>query len=103
MRASPTSSTPWRSASPRRGMPDVLVARSLLFVPGHREPMVAKAHALAALDAAILDLEDGVPPAERPRARETIAAALARAAEGPRRVVRVNRVGTPDLEADLAV
>src|SRR5438093_3494985 len=83
-------------------MPDDIAARSLLFVPGHRQPMVEKALAIAALDVALLDLEDGVPAAERPRAREAVAAALAGAGTAaPKRFVRVNAVGTPDLEADL--
>jgi citrate lyase subunit beta/citryl-CoA lyase len=56
-----------------------------------------------ALDVAILDLEDGVPPDEKDRARAAIAAVLAlrSSREGPARYVRVNR----DIEgrgSDLA-
>jgi citrate lyase subunit beta / citryl-CoA lyase len=81
--------------------------RSLMFVPGHRQRMVDRALGLgefgpSALDVAILDLEDGVPVAERGRARATIAAALARpSAGGPARFVRVNADPTA-READLA-
>src|SRR5207237_4845540 len=72
--------------------------RSLMFVPGHRPRMVQRALGLgefapSALDVAILDLEDGVPPDEKDRARAAIAAAIALRAsgEGPARYVRVNR------------
>jgi citrate lyase subunit beta/citryl-CoA lyase len=45
------------------------------------------------LDVAILDLEDGVPPDEKDRARSAVAAALGlpRDGPGPARYVRVNR------------
>ena len=51
--------------------------RSLMFVPGHRPRMVQRALGLgefapSALDVAILDLEDGVPPDEKDRARAAI-------------------------------
>ena len=42
--------------------------RSLLYVPAHQERFVAKAHERQA-DAIILDLEDAVPPGDKPRAR----------------------------------
>ena len=45
----------------------MLVMRSLLFVPAHRESMVARARSSEA-DVVVLDLEDGVPPAENPSA-----------------------------------
>ena len=47
-------------------------ARSLMFVPGHRRDMIAKALGLAELDVALLDLEDGVPPAETANARTAV-------------------------------
>ena len=47
--------------------------RSLLFVPGHDERKLAKALESGA-DALILDLEDAVPDAEKPRARDVTAA-----------------------------
>jgi citrate lyase subunit beta/citryl-CoA lyase len=57
----------------------------------------------SALDVAILDLEDGVPPNEKDRARAAIAAVLGTpsSGEGPARYVRVN--GDPAArDADLA-
>jgi citrate lyase subunit beta/citryl-CoA lyase len=82
--------------------------RSLMFVPGHRPRMVQRALGLgeftpSSLDVAILDLEDGVPPDEKDRARGAIATALGLQSngEGPARYVRVNRdPGARD--ADLA-
>ena len=82
--------------------------RSLLFVPGHRPRMVQRALGLGEfqpsnLDVAILDLEDGVPPDEKDRARAAIASALGLPSngDGPARYVRVNRdPGARD--ADLA-
>ena len=82
--------------------------RSLMFVPGHRPRMVERALGLGEfapsdLDVAILDLEDGVPPDEKDRARAGIAAVLALHSnrEGPARYVRVNGdLGARD--ADLA-
>ncbi len=71
--------------------------RSLMFVPGHRPRMVQRALGLgefgpSALDVAILDLEDGVPPDEKDRARGAIAAVLGQPqGDGPARYVRVNR------------
>lgn len=96
------------------------LVRSLMFVPGHRQRMVEKALALAELDVALLDLEDGVPPGEKDAARRLVAAAVVRPAGGPLRVeqvrgageglrpaapllfVRVNRVGSEHLRDDLA-
>ncbi len=82
--------------------------RSLMFVPGHRPRMVQRALGLGefapnALDVAILDLEDGVPPDEKDRARAAIASVLAvRSNEaGPAYYVRVNRDPRAS-DADLA-
>ena len=82
--------------------------RSLMFVPGHRARMVQRALGLgefasSALDVAILDLEDGVPPDEKDRARAALASALGLPSDGrgPARYVRVNAaLGARD--ADLA-
>jgi citrate lyase subunit beta/citryl-CoA lyase len=79
------------------GMP---MMRSWMFVPGHRQRMIEKALGLR-LDVAILDLEDGVPPAEKEAAREGIAAALGRPPEGPARFARVHPAGSAALEPDL--
>jgi citrate lyase subunit beta/citryl-CoA lyase len=76
--------------------------RSLLITPGNRPERLAKAATLPA-DVIVLDLEDGVPPGEKDRARCEIGQFLRSADCGPReRCVRVNAVGTPDLAADLA-
>ena len=82
--------------------------RSVLFVPGHRPRMVQRAlgqgeFVSSGLDVVILDLEDGVPPDEKDRARAAVASALGLPSngEGPARYVRVNRdAGARD--ADLA-
>jgi citrate lyase subunit beta/citryl-CoA lyase len=64
--------------------------RSLLFVPGHRESMLAKASSLPA-DAIVFDLEDSVPPAEKAAARDRVRACLhAWPPQAPRPFVRVN-------------
>jgi citrate lyase subunit beta/citryl-CoA lyase len=48
-----------------------------------------------------LDLEDGVPPTEKPTARKMVAAALARPAGGPMRLVRLNAVASPWFGDDI--
>ncbi len=83
--------------------------RSLMFVPAHRERMVERALGLGEfgageLDVAILDLEDGVPPAAKDEARRLIADVLARASRdsrGPRRFVRIRRALSDDGAGDL--
>lgn len=78
------------------------LARTLMFVPGHRQRMVDKALALSSLDVALLDIEDGVPPAEKDAARGLLAAVLGIAsAARPRRFVRVNAVLSDRFAADL--
>lgn len=74
--------------------------RSYLFVPGDSEKKIAKALEGEA-DALILDLEDAVPPDNRPQARDLCREVLT----GPRDkpvVVRMNGLGTADALADLA-
>lgn len=79
------------------------VARSLLFVPGNRPERFAKAVASGA-HAVIIDLEDAVPPAERPAARAHAARWLSQ--PGQRALLRINGPGTAwhadDLEAAAA-
>ncbi|MGW0950130.1 HpcH/HpaI aldolase/citrate lyase family protein [Streptomyces sp. NPDC002623] len=53
--------------------------RSLLFVPGTRTGWLSKARAAGA-DAAVLDLEDAVPAADKLAARAQVAEAIAQAA-----------------------
>jgi len=55
----------------------------------------------AGADALILDLEDSVPPAEKPAARPMVREALEKI-RGPALYVRVNSDGTPWLGDDLA-
>ncbi len=49
--------------------------RSLLYVPGHSERFITKAHERGA-DAIVLDLEDAVPEADKDAARDALAAAV---------------------------
>ncbi|HWX04854.1 MAG TPA: CoA ester lyase [Bradyrhizobium sp.] len=77
--------------------------RSLLFVPGHSEKMMAKSLGSGA-DVLIFDLEDAVDPDSKPAARRLVAEALAgRTGAGPARYVRVNALDTAwcadDVEA----
>lgn len=81
-------------------MPDIALARAILFVPGHRPERFAKALAAGA-DAVVADLEDAVPPAEKAAAR---AAVLARPAAPPGVAfgVRINPLASAAGIADLA-
>ena len=76
--------------------------RSWLFVPGNKQRMLEKSLGLDA-DAVMLDIEDGVPPAQKDLARKLIARALEAEgpASGPTRFVRVNAIGHSRMEADL--
>ena len=74
--------------------------RSWMFVPGNRERFIQKAKTSAS-DAILLDLEDGVLPAEKAEARRAVAAALSESWKGPVRYARVNALTTPWLAADL--
>jgi citrate lyase subunit beta/citryl-CoA lyase len=70
------------------------ILRTLLFVPGNSDRMVARApHAGA--DAIVIDLEDAVPLAEKRAARKLLRAQIpAIAAHGRPLFVRVNNVAT---------
>src|ERR1700741_1870952 len=70
---------------------------ALLFCPADRPDRYAKA--LAAADAVILDLEDGVGASGKDAAR---GAPIATALDPARVIVRVNAVGTPEHPADIA-
>lgn len=81
--------------------PDLTHApRSLLFVPASNPHMVEKAFAGVA-DGVILDLEDAVAVAEKPRAREA-AGQLLQAKRPGLVLLRVNAVSTPFCFDDLA-
>lgn len=76
-------------------------ARTLLFAPGNRPERFDKALRSGA-DAIVLDLEDSVPPAEKPAAREAVGRAWpALQAAGLPLVVRINAVGSDAGFADL--
>ena len=86
--------------------PELIVAerlrRTMLLTPGNRIERLEKATRLD-VDAVVFDLEDGVAPGDKAEARETIVAALDRFAFGFReRLVRVNAIGTPEFDADMA-
>jgi len=79
------------------------VMRSVFYVPGNIEKMVGKAPEIPA-DIITLDLEDSVPPAEKPKAREIVRENLKYAGTGGATVyVRINNWETlmtnDDLEA----
>jgi citrate lyase subunit beta/citryl-CoA lyase len=79
------------------------VMRSVFYVPGNNEKMVAKSADIPA-DIITLDLEDSVPPAEKPKAREMTRENLKYAGSGGSTVyVRINNWETlmtnDDLEA----
>ncbi|QDZ16588.1 HpcH/HpaI aldolase/citrate lyase family protein [Humibacter ginsenosidimutans] len=74
-----------------------------MFCPADRPERFAKA--LERADAVILDLEDGVAPADRTAARGAIVAfgAAVSPEATARTVVRVNAAGTSDFAVDVAV
>jgi citrate lyase subunit beta / citryl-CoA lyase len=74
--------------------------RTMLFVPGNKSRMLDKARTAAA-DAVILDLEDGVPPAEKRVARTTVRQALEAGSYGPQVILRINALPTGLAEEDL--
>ncbi|HEY4094881.1 MAG TPA: CoA ester lyase [Baekduia sp.] len=84
------------TASPR-------LLRSVLYTPGHRQDLIAKAPRYGA-DALCLVLEDSVPDELKPQARETVAGCIAElGGAGETLFVKVNPPGGPNgLEADLA-
>jgi citrate lyase beta subunit len=73
----------------------------MLFVPGSRPDMMAKAAASAA-DAVCLDLEDSVTADEKPASRAHVVKALRELDFGTRtRLVRINGLDTPFAYRDL--
>lgn len=75
--------------------------RSLLFVPGDRPSLVAKAVA-AGPDAVVVDLEDAVAPRHLAEARAAAADALQRVEGGrTRRIVRVHAATQPAMGDDV--
>jgi citrate lyase subunit beta/citryl-CoA lyase len=79
----------------------VRLRRSLLYVPGDRETMIAKA-AQRGADGLIFNLEDAVAQSNKETARDTVAQALATLDFGRAEViVRVNPLDTPIGYRDL--
>lgn len=77
-------------------------ARSWLFAPGDSERKMEKATAGAA-DIVLLDLEDAVAEAEKPKARSMVTAFLTANAKARERLwVRINPLQGPHALADLA-
>lgn len=80
-----------------------VLRRTWLFVPASDTRKIAKARASNA-DVVILDLEDGVAPGEKSRAREQAVAALRDPQLGTDGLaLRVNAVGTDGFAEDLGV
>ena len=75
--------------------------RSWLFTPGTRPERFPKAAEIGA-DVLIIDLEDAVSPADKPKARQIALDYLAQKADGPQRTLRINGLDTPAGIADLA-
>jgi citrate lyase subunit beta/citryl-CoA lyase len=77
------------------------VWRSILYVPGNVPKFIDKAHERGA-DCVLVDLEDSVAVAEKPRAREMLAETMKKVARGGADVaVRINRplrLAIPDIE-----
>ncbi len=81
----------------------MLIPRSLLFVPADATEKIAKAHEREA-DAIILDLEDGVAAASKPRARVALAAgADALADKGAVVYVRINSGARSELDLEVCI
>jgi citrate lyase subunit beta/citryl-CoA lyase len=85
--------------------------RSWMFVPGNRQRMLEKSLGVA-VDAVMMDIEDGVAPAEKDTARRQIAACLDQVAarlkadgqlRTPARFVRINAVGHERMRDDLSL
>lgn len=82
--------------------PPVPVWRSILYVPGNVPKFIDKAHERGA-DCVLVDLEDSVTPAEKPRARAMLPQTMQKVVRGGADVaVRINRplrLAIPDIEA----
>ena len=81
--------------------PPVRLTRTMLFVPGSKPAMMAKA-AAAEADAVCLDLEDSVVPGEKAASRGHVIRAFQEIDFGQRlRMLRVNALDTPYAYRDL--
>jgi len=80
----------------------VRARRSALYMPASNTRAIDKARGLPC-DVVILDLEDAVAPEAKEMARANAVAAIQTGGFGTRElVIRVNAIGTPWAEADLA-
>ncbi|GLY92535.1 HpcH/HpaI aldolase/citrate lyase family protein [Actinoallomurus iriomotensis] len=77
---------------------DLSRASTFLFVPGDRPERFDKAQASGA-DVVIIDLEDGVAPSQREKARAHVVSWLS---TGRQAAVRISAIGTEDHLLDLA-
>ena len=75
--------------------------RTLLFVPGNRPELAAKAPR-SNPDAVVLDLEDAVPPAAKAESRDAVRAAADELVGQVAVCVRVNPPGSPWFDDDMA-
>lgn len=76
------------------------IPRSILYTPARSLDRVVKAWSYDA-DVHLIDLEDAVPPEERPEARWICRQALEKAPEPATIAVRINAFGTIDAVRDL--
>jgi citrate lyase subunit beta / citryl-CoA lyase len=85
-----------------KNRPPSPVWRSILYVPGNVPKFIDKAHERGA-DCVLVDLEDSVTIAEKPRAREILPETMKKVVRGGADVaVRINRplrLAIPDIEA----
>jgi citrate lyase subunit beta/citryl-CoA lyase len=80
---------------------DLRLCRSLLFLPASNPRAIGKARGLGA-DMIFLDLEDAVKPEEKETAQDSAVAAAAEGFGERPVAIRVNKIGDPWHEADLA-
>jgi citrate lyase beta subunit len=78
------------------------ICRTLLFVPGTRPERFEKALGSGA-DRACIDLEDAVPPDDKPAARDNVVAFLAAGPSDPSRLyIRINPLESDEAARDIA-
>jgi citrate lyase subunit beta / citryl-CoA lyase len=86
----------------RRGARDAVSQwRSVLFVPGNRPELAAKALRMSP-DVVVVDLEDAVPPDEKVASRSTARDAVARLVGRVSVCVRVNAAASEWFQGDVA-
>jgi citrate lyase subunit beta/citryl-CoA lyase len=89
------------SSENKIGGSEMTVMRSVFYIPGNNQKFIGKAPTIQA-DIITLDLEDSVPPTEKPKAREMTRGNLKYAGSGGSTVyVRVNNWETSLTDDDL--